>query len=188
MRLFAALLPPPEALDELAAAVRPLRRLPGADDVRWTRPEGRHVTLAFYGDAEQEPLVRGLTALAAAHAPLRLSLAGGGGFRGGALWTGVRGDLTALHALAGAARALGGATEHAYRPHLSLARVSRRMSPRVYEELLTSYEDLLGAFSGRTWTADRVRLLRSVPGGHGIANQYVTEATYPLAGPAGRDG
>ncbi|NED82865.1 RNA 2',3'-cyclic phosphodiesterase, partial [Streptomyces sp. SID11233] len=96
--------------------------------------------------------------------------------------TGVRGDVAALRALAGAARSLGGATEHAYRPHLSLARVSRRLSPRAYEELRTSYEELLGSFSGRTWTADRVRLLRSVPGGHGIANQYVTEATYPLAG------
>ncbi|MET8555731.1 RNA 2',3'-cyclic phosphodiesterase [Streptomyces sp. NPDC004959] len=188
MRLFAALLPPPEALDELAAAVRPLRRLPGADEVRWTRPDGWHVTLAFYGNAEQEPLIRGLTALAAVHAPLRLSLAGAGDFRGGTLWTGVRGDIAALRALAGDARALGAATEHAYRPHLSLARVSRRMSPRAYEALLASHDELLGSFSGRAWTADRVRLLRGVPGGHGIANQYVTEATYPLAGPARRDG
>ncbi|EDY43633.1 2'-5' RNA ligase family protein [Streptomyces sp. SPB074] len=188
MRLFAALLPPPEALDELDAAVRPVRRLPGAEELRWTRAEGRHVTLAFYGDTEREPPERGLADLAAAHAPPRLSLTGAGHFRGGTLWTGVRGDVAALRALAGAARALGGAAEHAYRPHVSLARSSRRLSPGAYAPLLRSCEELLAPFAGRAWTADRVGLLRSVPGGHGAANQYVSEATYPLTGPVGRDG
>jgi 2'-5' RNA ligase len=61
MRLFAAVLPPVEVVRELAAEVAELRRLPGADGMRWTERAGWHFTLAFYGEVDDE-LVPELTA------------------------------------------------------------------------------------------------------------------------------
>ncbi|MGC0331220.1 2'-5' RNA ligase [Streptomyces sp. SAI-170] len=42
MRLFAAVLPPDEVVGELAAEVEALKRLPGADRLRWTGRPGWH--------------------------------------------------------------------------------------------------------------------------------------------------
>ncbi|EYT79135.1 2'-5' RNA ligase, partial [Streptomyces sp. Tu 6176] len=54
MRLFAAVLPPPDVLDALADEVAALRALPGADRLRWTGRAGWHLTLAFYGEVAEE--------------------------------------------------------------------------------------------------------------------------------------
>jgi len=40
MRLFAAVLPPDDVADRLAREVAELRRLPGADGLRWTGRPG----------------------------------------------------------------------------------------------------------------------------------------------------
>ncbi|MEU9382704.1 2'-5' RNA ligase family protein, partial [Streptomyces sp. NPDC048279] len=53
MRLFAAVLPPPEVAAELAVEVDRLKRLPGAEALRWTGRPGWHFTLAFYGEVEE---------------------------------------------------------------------------------------------------------------------------------------
>ncbi|WP_343245084.1 2'-5' RNA ligase family protein, partial [Streptomyces sp. SID14478] len=50
MRLFAAVLPPQEAVAELGRAVD---RLAPADGLRWTGRPGWHLTLAFYGDVPE---------------------------------------------------------------------------------------------------------------------------------------
>ncbi|PWS40443.1 RNA 2',3'-cyclic phosphodiesterase, partial [Streptomyces sp. ZEA17I] len=89
-RLFAAVLPPPSAVAELRTAVAPLRALPGARDLRWTRPEDWHVTLAFYGEVPDEDVRPELEARLgrAAHRtePFRLRVHGAGHFGGRALW------------------------------------------------------------------------------------------------------
>lgn len=46
-RLFAAVLPPASAVQELISAVAPLHALPGAVNLRWTPPEGWHYTLGL---------------------------------------------------------------------------------------------------------------------------------------------
>ncbi|TGZ09055.1 hypothetical protein E5Z02_17350, partial [Streptomyces rhizosphaericola] len=93
-RLFAAILPPPSAVAELRAAVAPLRTLSGARDLRWTRPEDWHVTLAFYGEVPDEDVRPELEARLgrAAHRtePIRLRVHGAGHFGGRALWAGAK--------------------------------------------------------------------------------------------------
>ncbi|MFV2120541.1 2'-5' RNA ligase family protein, partial [Streptomyces sp. Act-28] len=53
MRLFAAVLPPRAAVEELAVVVEGLRALPGADRLRWTGRPGWHYTLAFMGEVDE---------------------------------------------------------------------------------------------------------------------------------------
>lgn len=139
MRLFAALLPPERALAELGSVVDELRRLPGADTLRWTGrpgwPHGGavswHCTLAFYGEVDEDA-VPGLSAALERTArrtePFGLAVRGGGQFGDGrALWAGVEGDVAAL----------------------------RRLAERCEEAAPT------GDFAGRAWTVDELVLVRS---------------------------
>ncbi|BBA97946.1 putative 2'-5' RNA ligase [Actinacidiphila reveromycinica] len=196
MRLFAAVLPPAAAVTEVAAAVAPLRRLPGADDLRWTATDGWHLTLAFLGevpDGVRPELHERLARAARRHAPLTLRLAGGGHFGGGTLWTGVEGDLAALTRLAGSVRAAGrraGAahdgTEHAFRAHLTLARAAR--SSQVP---LAPFADALAAFRGSQWTAGTLSLVASTLPRSGVPGErprYDTVAAWPLGRTAGPGG
>ncbi|MDX3643210.1 2'-5' RNA ligase family protein, partial [Streptomyces sp. MB09-02B] len=89
MRLFAAVLPPADVVDELGLVVGGLRSLAGADRLRWTGPPGWHFTLAFYGEVEDDvvpELSRRLERAAGRSKPFRLAVRGGGKFgRGRAL-------------------------------------------------------------------------------------------------------
>ncbi|WP_018548313.1 RNA 2',3'-cyclic phosphodiesterase [Streptomyces sp. LaPpAH-108] len=164
MRLFAAVLPPEDVAADLAREVALLRRLPGADGLRWTGRPGWHFTLAFYGEVADEAVPALSERLArAAHrtAPFPLAIAGGGRFgRGKALWAGARGDVDALRLLAERARSAGrkagvGHEEHRrYQPHLTLARGRDTVD-------LGPYADALADFTGRTWTVDALTLVRS---------------------------
>ncbi len=173
MRLFAALVPPAGVLDELDRVLAAERE--SWPDLRWTRREHLHVTLAFYGELEERQLDRLLPRLeraAGRYPPLRLTLAGAGVFpSGGAharvLWTGVYGDrrtLTRLAASVAAAgrrvgspmgvRGQGGEAHKGFRAHLTLARSRRPMDLRPLAERLA-------AFAGRPWTATEIHLIRS---------------------------
>ncbi|MEU2353780.1 RNA 2',3'-cyclic phosphodiesterase [Streptomyces misionensis] len=164
MRLFAAVLPPQEIAAELAVEVDRLRRLPGADALRWTGRPGWHFTLAFYGEVADDLLPGLADRLArAAHrtAPFELALAGGGQFgHGRALWTGASGDVPALRLLADRAEAAGRKAgvpmgEHRrYQAHLTLARGREAVDVKPYVELLR-------AFAGRSWTVTELALVRS---------------------------
>jgi 2'-5' RNA ligase len=127
-------LPPPEALADLAATLRPLRRLPGGEDLRWTEPDGWHYTLAYLGavpDARRSGLDERLARAARRHEPLSLRTSGGGRFGDRVLWAGAEGDLRALSALADSVRAAARRAgtpadeEHAFRAHLTLARARK---------------------------------------------------------------
>ncbi|NLU70956.1 RNA 2',3'-cyclic phosphodiesterase [Streptomyces sp. HNM0574] len=92
MRLFAALLPPEDALDELGDAVARLRSLPRAGDLRWTERRNWHLTLAFYPrvtDEQLDELSDRLARAASRATPARLTLTGGGRFADRALWAAV---------------------------------------------------------------------------------------------------
>ncbi len=93
VRLFVALTPPDAVVGELRASTAALREL--APDLRWTRPEQWHVTLAFLGEVADEvvdELARRLNRAAARYPPLSLAFGGGGRFGHRVLWTGVRGS------------------------------------------------------------------------------------------------
>ncbi len=164
MRLFAAVLPPAEVIDELALAVGGLRSLPEAGRLRWTDRPGWHFTLAFYGEVDED-VVPGLSErlerAARRTEPFPLALRGGGQFgRGRALWAGAEGDLEAIRLLAdrteAAARKAGVPMgEHRrYTPHLTVARSREPVDVRPYVAAL-------GAFTSRTWTVSEVLLVRS---------------------------
>ncbi|GAA3442509.1 RNA 2',3'-cyclic phosphodiesterase [Planomonospora venezuelensis] len=95
MRLFAALLPPQRARDELARALEPHRA--AWPRLRWADPGNWHLTLAFLGEVAEEVLpeleVR-LARAASRHAPMTLAFTGAGAFpsarRARVLWAGLR--------------------------------------------------------------------------------------------------
>lgn len=160
MRLFVALTPPPDVVEELQARVAALREL--ERDVRWSPPAQWHLTLAFLGEVGDETrgeLSRRLGRAAGRYPPLTLSFGGGGRFGHRVLWTRVHGDRDRLRRLAdsvrAAARRSGLATEQRpYRPHLTLARATGTGDLRPLVEALAPYE-------GRSWTADELHLVHS---------------------------
>jgi 2'-5' RNA ligase len=186
MRLFAAVLPPDEARRELGAVVDEMRKLPGADGMRWTGRPGWHFTLAFYGEVDDDLLPELSARLErAAHrtAPFPLAMRGGGQFgHGKALWAGAEGDLATLRLLAeraeAAARKAGVPMgEHRrYKPHLSVARSREAGDVRAYV-------DALAGFTGRAWTVDELVLVRSnlpTSGVPGEQPRYEAVGRWPL--------
>lgn len=191
MRLFVALLPPPDAAAELAAALRPVRRLPDAADLRWTGPDGWHLTLAFLGevpDGLRPELDERLTRASRRGGPWEVRLAGSGRFGDQVLWTALEGDRAGLSRLAdsvrAAARRAGAppAEEHSFRPHLTLAR-----APRSRQARLRPLVEALAAFQGAPWKADTLSLVSSAlprSGAPGEQPRYETVASWPLGRPA----
>jgi RNA 2',3'-cyclic 3'-phosphodiesterase len=169
VRLFVAITPPVVALDELDAAVAPLRR--GSPELRWTKPASWHITLAFLGEVEQAAVDRlsaPLASAAARHAGLRLSTAGGGAFpssrQASVLWTGIQGDREALRDVAtsvndGARSAGAPAPEEnrRFRPHITLARLRE-------PDDVTALIAALKGYAGASWQADAIHLIRSHTG------------------------
>jgi RNA 2',3'-cyclic 3'-phosphodiesterase len=160
VRLFVALTPPGEIVEELSISIAALREL--APGLRWTRPEHWHVTLAFLGEVGDDvvpELARRLNRAAARYPPLSLSLGGGGRFGYQVLWTGVHGDRDELRRLAGSVQAAARrcrlpVAQRPYRPHLTLARAGTATDLRPLVERLTSWQ-------GQPWAATRVYLVRS---------------------------
>lgn len=184
-RLFAAVLPPEPAADELARAVAPLHQLPGAVDLRWTARVGWHYTSAFLGNVDEELLPELYTRLErAAHRtePFPLRIHGGGRFDGRVFWAGAEGGLDTLRLLArrahAAARKAGvPMEEHRHHtPHLTLAR------SRVQTDL-NPYVAALEDFEGMRWEAGELSLVRSslpVDGVPGEQPGYEVVRAWPL--------
>ena len=188
MRLFAAVLPPEHVVHELAAEVAELRRLPGAERLRWTHRPGWHFTLAFYGEVADDLVPELSERLArAAHrtSPFELALSGGGQFgHGKALWTGAAGEVDALRLLADRAEAAARKAgvpmgEHRrYKAHLTVARSRDSLDVRPYV-------DLLHGFAGRTWTVGELVLVRSSLPRSGVPGEqprYEAVARWALGG------
>ncbi len=166
MRAFVAVVPPPEALAPLVAAVERLRG-PGAT---WVPPERLHVTLAFLGDVAGETAARLADALGeavAGTAAFELAVAGGGAFprpaRPRVLWAGLAGDVEALARLARVTRRTARACridveKQAYVPHVTVARVR----DRHYDG--TAAVAALDQVRGEPWPVTEVVLMSSVLG------------------------
>lgn len=191
MRVFTALLPPPEAVEHLDAFLEPRR---AAVDLRWSAPEQVHLTLAFFADVEEwrlDALVEGTAAAAARTTLPALAVAGGGAFpdadRGRVLWAGLDlpdGGSAGLERLAAGCRTAGaraGADPDGsrFRPHLTVARSGRPRS-------LTSLVRVLDAYAGPAWVPEEVVVLASHLGeGPRGRPRHEVLARCPLAGAAG---
>ncbi|MEU6174449.1 RNA 2',3'-cyclic phosphodiesterase [Streptantibioticus parmotrematis] len=192
MRLFVALVPPPEVLRGLDAAVRRLADTLAdtGDALRWTADADRHLTLAFLGEVDPGTLPalgERLDRAAHRHPPMTLRLAGAGRFGDRVLWAGVAGDTDALRHLAGsvsaAARRCGIAVEEgrAFRAHVTLARGRGRGGVRGPG--LRPHVAALAAYESEAWTADRIELIHSLPpmpGVPGARPRYETAGTWAL--------
>lgn len=206
MRLFAAVLPPPHVLDHLESALALARAGSATDDgqgpVRWTPPDDRHLTLAFYGGAPDgvvPELVDGLAELARGTERFELALRGSGLFDRRTLWIGCGGDVAAMTRLMDAASRLGaevlGRTDDRVRSraHLTVGRVrdqARRQSSRRRESpgvtAASALSHALAVYEGPAWTVDAVHLVRSELGaGPGGAALHEVVETFRLGAVAG---
>lgn len=183
MRLFAAVVPPDEVLDELEHAIAPhVGQVPG---LRWPDRATWHITLAFFGEVPERvlPDLRARLSRAVSRHPVpTLAFTGFGAFssvrRARVFWAGLSGDSMARLAdsvKAGGRRA--GATQtddKRFHPHLTLARA------RTETDLRPLVESLSG-FTGTPWRAETVRLCKSELGPR---VRYESLAEWALA-PAG---
>ena len=170
---------------------RPLDGLASlSESIRVNQVERMHLTLHFLGQLpapQVQDLIPRLVPIVETHQPIRLLARGVGAFpsisRAQVLWAGITGsDLPRLIALQGD---LGGGIRQAsvpvedrpFRPHLTLARVARRLRAperRRLQDWSTAWRDVdLGELP-----VTEVRLMRSQLGAG--PPRYSTLATFPL--------
>ncbi|MEI8240816.1 MAG: RNA 2',3'-cyclic phosphodiesterase [Actinomycetota bacterium] len=165
MRLFVAVWPSEDAVEELRALRRKDQR-----GVRFTTPEQWHVTLRFLGDADPD---RVGAALDEAYLPECVARLGPG--------VDVKGDRTVLVPVEGvgtlagevvrATASLGEAPRSHFLGHLTLARLARDATP----------PPIVGAYVAAEWPVYEIALVRSRLGPEG--SRYDTIATWPTADP-----
>jgi len=187
MRLFVALVPPPEALEQLDAFLDPRR---GTGDFRWVQADQVHLTLAFLEftpEHKLDDLLERLGRAAARRTAFETAISGGGAFpnagRAKTLWAGLdldEADRTELDRLATGCRAaaskagieVDGAR---FRPHLTLARTR-------YPHDVSNWVRLLDSYAGPRWLAEEVTLVRSHLGeGPRGRPRHVPMDTFPLS-------
>jgi 2'-5' RNA ligase len=181
MRLFAAITLPDSIRSELAAL---LDRLAARGwPVRWSRPDGLHLTLKFFGDVAPERLGEigaALETAAAGTLPIPLSLTEPGAFPNPrhprVLWIGIAADR-ALELLVDrierASAALGFAAEaKVFHPHITLGRVrdGAVLPPGVLKQIPVIEE---------AFVADHLDLFESRPGAGGA--RYLSRAIAAFA-------
>jgi 2'-5' RNA ligase len=169
MRMFVAVVPPPDVVDHLDAFLEVRRE---AAPFRWATTEQIHVTLAFLADVPDrklDDLVERLGRAAARRRAFETAVAGGGAFpnvaRARVLWAGLVLDeagRTELSRMATGARAAANRAGvpvegQRFRPHLTLARLGRPHE-------VSSWVRLLDAYRGPGWTVDHVTLVASYLG------------------------
>jgi 2'-5' RNA ligase len=181
MRMFVAVLPPLEVVEDLAEFVEP--RQERDSPLRWSSQEQWHLTLAFLpavADRDLDELVERLAEVAERRAEFELRLQGAGSFpnpaQGKVLWTGVAGDVDPLTRLSASSRsaAVRAGIEvdgSKFRPHVTLARASRPME-------LTRWLRVFDLYTGPSWQVEEIALVQSQLG-HGGSRYHVHE-TFPL--------
>ncbi len=143
MRLFVAVDVPQEIKNAVETNVVDVLR-PIVQGARWTRPEGRHLTLEFLGETPEEQLketVRALRRSANKHTPFETAFAEVGGFpnikRPRVMWLGLGPGIDEMRSLAADVEReltpLGFDPEtRDFTPHYTLARFAR---PRAIGEV-----------------------------------------------------
>jgi 2'-5' RNA ligase len=169
MRLFVAVVPPVDAVEDLDEFLD-VRR--SAAPFRWASAEQFHVTLSFLADVEErrlDDLVERLARAAARRTSFETRIAGGGAFpnarRARVLWAGLELDAhghTEIDRLATGCRAAANRAGivvdgQRFRPHVTLARLGHPAE-------VSSWVQLLDAYAGPPWRVDRITLVASYLG------------------------
>jgi len=193
MRLFVAIELPEEQKQALARLQEEMRAAVGKRfgdgvRVRWTRPEGIHLTLKFLGETPAERVEAAKRALGQAVASppgLRLAIANVGSFADRraprVIVAGVTGDTKRLLDLAQRIETWMAAAgwpreKRPFQPHLTLARLPEDLS----QETRVALAETTRAFSmaaAPAWEVRRVSLMRSRLGPGGA--RYDAIATFP---------
>jgi 2'-5' RNA ligase len=152
------------------------RLRPHVSGIRWTRPEGIHLTLKFFGDISEdeiETLSRVIENATGGVPPFSLRLGTPGAFPGTrrprVLWIGVDGDVASLVKLqqeierdleTGGFRMEG----RPYRPHLTMGRFRDPLKPSGLERTLENIKDV---YQAESFIAEGLTLFKSdlKPGG-----------------------
>lgn len=182
-RMFVAVVPPADVVEDLSDFLEPREGMPWVDPAQW------HLTLAFMasvGEPREDELVERLGVAAARVPPFDLALGGAGCFpdptRASVLWLGVgetaRSPLTRLATGARAAAAVSGAPAdgRAFVPHLTLARLRRPIEATRWLRILETYRS-------PTWRVAEVELIASHLGeGPKGRPRHEVRARRPLGG------
>jgi RNA 2',3'-cyclic 3'-phosphodiesterase len=187
MRLFAAVVPPEDALEHLDEFLTPRR---AAADFRWTLVQQLHITLAFMADAEEwrvDEYVDRLGSSLASLPVVTVRVAGPVAFpdpaRARVLAAGVvpesEGGSDVLQRLAGRARSAAvrcgiEVDGQRFRPHLTIARIGQPSD-------VTNWVRLLETYVGPEWPVSQVAVIASHLGeGPRGRPRYETVATLPV--------
>lgn len=184
MRLFVGIGLSPEATAAFGGIRH--RLAPSANDLRWSAAEGWHITLQFLGNAEETRfscLREEFGRIRAAPVPVRI--AGLDFFeRAGIFFAGVSLTPELLALQQKVVTATGGCgfvpESRPYHPHITLARVKGRSSPRALQPLKKALAQSPVSLE-ESFLATEFLLYESVPGPAG--STYQPRATFPLAGP-----
>jgi RNA 2',3'-cyclic 3'-phosphodiesterase len=187
MRLFVAVVPPLEVVEDLSEFTEP-RREYRDEDVRWAADEHWHITLAFLGDVpdwKTDELGERLERAAKRQRPFELQLTGAGAFPGvpeaRVLYAGVRDETESLKHLAmttkAAANRAGVTVEgRRFTPHITLARLRRPVDATRWVRVFDTYDGPVG-------TAGSLQLIESRLGeGPGHSAAYTTVGEYDFLG------
>ena len=182
MRVFAALVPPDHAVEDLADFLAPRRDDPAARALSWSRPESWHVSLAFMESAAPNAVDLfierlGEGTLVVQVPPLQVS--GGGAFpvveRATVLYASIPSSdaLTRLSERVRSAAAVTGCAPdgRAFVPHLTLARSRRPIEATRWVRVLDTYR-------GPSWEATEVSVIESHLRSRGP--RYTTLAQVPF--------
>ncbi|MDP2674979.1 MAG: RNA 2',3'-cyclic phosphodiesterase [Dehalococcoidia bacterium] len=187
LRLFVAIDLPEDVRESLGRLQTDLRRHDLAG-LRWTRPEGVHLTLKFLGEMPATSLdaIEGALARAVRGVPsFRLALGAPGTFgdrRGPrVLWVDVEGELQPLQQLQAAIeRELAAAgfapEERGFSPHLTLARVPQPPRPGLAERVARALA-AVAAPRGEFEATELVLMRSSLQTGGAV---YSRVAAFPL--------
>lgn len=190
MRLFVAVRPPADVVDQVLDAVSAAAAADHGRPLRWARAEHLHLTLTFLGEVGDEIRSRveqRLARVAGRYAPLTLQLAGAGRFGQRVLFVKVAGDRDRLGRLAASTTAAArrsdvAVEERVFRAHLTIARAGPGADLRPLVAALNGYRS-------EPWTVADVHLLRSRLGAAPEGRPaYDTIASWPLTGRHGAGG
>lgn len=168
LRAFLALDPPPEVRNEIGLIQGRLRKILRGD-IRWTNPEGMHLTLKFFGnifETDVDRISQAVGGITTAVAPLVLEVKTVGMFPGTrrprVIWLGIKGDVERLVRLQeeidrGLLTLGFPKEERPFRPHLTLARIKSPGGLAGLEEVTAKGDD----YAAGSFTAGALILFKS---------------------------